>query len=906
MRIAFLGYFVPEDDLADASGVSMADNKMQYDYITAMEILMESDSADHSLTVFSTEKPSSVKSKFFSVSKSRGEYISYADIRGIRTPSKVISAACSIVKWVKDTKKQGEASVLFYYNTFFLNVAAAAIARLFCKFYLIPIAITLPYLAEGEDRLLPQKAERMCAGMLKKSNGIVAITGDLAGYLCPGKPNLIINGGVSVNQLEPDNQLDSHNFPPREPGQKKRIVYTGAIYSRYNLDKVIAAAELLDENHYQVIIYGHGPDTDKIEEMCKTSKVARYGGFVTGDELREVQGDADVLLALLSTDDQLVRYTFPSKLFEYMAVGNPIVTSGLPCLSDELKRYVKVVPEITPEAIRDDIIAACRFTNKERELYRAACQKYLLQNMTWERHGERLREFLKLIIMENGKWKMENRKSGAGSAFSYNNPNNLRGDVEPSSTAATAIKRKKSSSQLVWNAARAITPWFGPSFILAILATITVTLPMPLFLLRNGSFVFYASELAVGAGFIAAIVMLIRKKYKVSPFLKKTLVALVLFLICYCGVTAARIFLGYTWSQSVLTLRTTVLPLFVLLMMDMRIEKGRRCMLGLVAYNFVICAAQMGYVIFSEVRMSPFMGNLMVFTCAAVLLIPANFFCFDLVIRKRCPKIFSWIALFNLFCVIFIPFMGGARSTVAASMMGIVISVFIFRKRKTLCKSVFAVILVSFTVIFSFWALNFGGKSVDGLYRVLPTPAQAAKMIKIKGSDKLPGGDNYVRKSDKSSGKGSAASDTRRINQTQQERDTSDASRSDLWKASIDSIKRSPIIGEGTIYFPISTSYGVDAQAAHNFILEHINAFGGVGFILWSAIFLVPLWQIITSGGPKKYRPKKRRTPKLCLMCAVLMMAVQSSFQPTMMIVPTVTLLWLVIASWKAVVINNK
>ncbi|MCL2486320.1 MAG: O-antigen ligase family protein [Oscillospiraceae bacterium] len=463
--------------------------------------------------------------------------------------------------------------------------------------------------------------------------------------------------------------------------------------------------------------------------------------------------------------------------------------------------------------------------------------------------------------------------------------------------------KKQTAAQIVWDVVYFVRPWLGPAFILAVLAAVPVTLPMPLFLLRNGFFVFYASELAVGAGLVAAAVMFIRKKYRLSPFLKYTLAALAVFLVWYCAVTAVRIISGGTWSQSVLTLRTTALPLFVLLMMDMGLEKGRRCMLGLCMYNFFICAVQMGYAVFSEVRMSPFMGNLMVFTCAAVLLIPANFFCLDLALHKRCPGVFAPVALFNLFCVIFLPFMGGSRSAAMAAVMGVATSFFIFLRREAVRKRALAVILIGVSVVFIFWVLNFGGKSEGGLYRVLPTPSQVGKFIGYEGYYKLPGGDKYVRiGQSKQPGKPQSVNT---INATIREKKQSDFDRKFLWSESLESIKRSPIIGEGTIYFGIDTSYGVSAQAAHNFILEHINAFGGVGFLLWLAIFAVPLRMILKSGGAKDKTGKwleKRRIPKLCLMCSVLMMAVQSFFQPTMMIVSTVTLLWLVIASWKSVI----
>ena len=466
-------------------------------------------------------------------------------------------------------------------------------------------------------------------------------------------------------------------------------------------------------------------------------------------------------------------------------------------------------------------------------------------------------------------------------------------------------KLKTQNSKLPSAVAHAVAymrEWLGLGFLLAVFSTVEVKLPMPLFLLANGSFVFYASEFAVGAGIIAAVILYIKKSYRPSPTVRAVLTALAAFLAWYVIVFASRVLLSYQPTPSVLTLRTTVLPIFILLMMDMGWENGRRCILGLTVYNFAICAVQIYYATAGLVRMSPFMGNLMVFTCAAVMLVPTNFYVIYQNTRGRCGPLYSAMAMFNIFCVIFFSFMGGARSTVAASILGIAASFAIFWRKPVVKKRAYGAVILSFAVILALWIGNFGGKAIDGIYRVVPTPSAVASKLGMEELAKiLPGGDDYEMPGSKGNGKVSAKN---RIKIVQIEKEKSDIARSDLWASSLASIARSPVIGEGIIYFEFRNDYNVDRQAAHNFILEHINAYGTVGFIFWAVLLIIPTW--VLGFSPKYGRIKKRKIPKLCLICSVGMMAVQSLAQPTMMVVPTVTLLWLVIGSWYDTIVSTR
>jgi hypothetical protein len=72
----------------------------------------------------------------------------------------------------------------------------------------------------------------------------------------------------------------------------------------------------------------------------------------------------------------------------------------------------------------------------------------------------------------------------------------------------------------------------------------------------------------------------------------------------------------------------------------------------------------------------------------------------------------------------------------------------------------------------------------------------------------------------------------------------SDEMRGSLSKASIEEIKKNPLIGTGKAYFAYTTSGGEDFNVpAHNFILTTINCYGAIGFGLILIMFVALLKQ---------------------------------------------------------------
>jgi len=127
-----------------------------------------------------------------------------------------------------------------------------------------------------------------------------------------------------------DRQVDSY------------IVYVGRISKEKGIENIAGAAKLLPE--YNFIVAGSGPD----EDMLKDIPNVKLAGFLTGDKLTELMGNAKVLLL-----PSVCYENCPLSILEAHCIGVPVVTMNSGGMAELVKDGVTgtLINEPTPEGI---------------------------------------------------------------------------------------------------------------------------------------------------------------------------------------------------------------------------------------------------------------------------------------------------------------------------------------------------------------------------------------------------------------------------------------------------------------------------------------------------------------------------------------------------------------------------
>lgn len=156
---------------------------------------------------------------------------------------------------------------------------------------------------------------------------VICISQVLKGYI----EDLLADKATSSDVRAVINGVNLQRFdvPPANLKQDDHIHagFAGLLKADYGLETLIETARLLRSDNIVIDIYGDGPHRDKLEEFAKDVPNIHFHGPVPFVEMPAYLKALDVLIY---TTDKKHLYQSPTKLFEYMAAGKPIVSARTP------------------------------------------------------------------------------------------------------------------------------------------------------------------------------------------------------------------------------------------------------------------------------------------------------------------------------------------------------------------------------------------------------------------------------------------------------------------------------------------------------------------------------------------------------------------------------------------------
>ena len=220
-----------------------------------------------------------------------------------------------------------------------LNRTAALAAMLASKVRRCPcvgIVTDLPDMLSGRGKALANFVIRHCTHY-------VLLTEAMNQRLNPkGKPYVILEGQSDIAMKDKTPCL-AEKLSPRV------VLYAGGVSRKYGLPQLTEGFLKADLKNAQLHIYGPG---DYVEELKKIQDPrVFYGGMLLSSEIVEKERQATLLVNPRPTNEEYVKYSFPSKTMEYMASGTPVLTTRLPGMPKDYYPYVSFIEEETAEGV---------------------------------------------------------------------------------------------------------------------------------------------------------------------------------------------------------------------------------------------------------------------------------------------------------------------------------------------------------------------------------------------------------------------------------------------------------------------------------------------------------------------------------------------------------------------------
>lgn len=180
--------------------------------------------------------------------------------------------------------------------------------------------------------------------------------------------NWIVNYGIS-----PDINFVSE----KKDTDKKHIVFIGKIDRRNGVDLIFKASELfVDRTDIVFDFYGIPASEGISNEFFQNKSNLVFHGFIKPSEVLPVLLNSSILLSPRYPNEEYTKYSFPSKIFDYLAAYKPIVTFKLDCYPSELDKIFIYPKDVSVESLYESINYALSIKSVDKDTINNFLDKY--------------------------------------------------------------------------------------------------------------------------------------------------------------------------------------------------------------------------------------------------------------------------------------------------------------------------------------------------------------------------------------------------------------------------------------------------------------------------------------------------------------------------------------------------
>lgn len=317
------------------------------------------------------------------------KWIPTINFYGIKELFQEINGYFYIRSWLKQAKDN---------QTVILTYSVDSLAKpiqCLCKKYgakSVCIIADLPvhgYFAGRKLKIVKRKmAELYTKNLVRMQSGFdgyIFLTESMRHIIGDRKPYSIVEGIADIQCFEKIESVE--NRPDAPPA----ILYAGTLAQRYGIKLLMDAFELCSGN-YELWICGSGDYEKQIIERAGINTKIKFLGRMTHKETLVLEKQACLLVNVRNKEDEYTKYSFPSKMMEYMLSGTPVATTKLSGIPEEYFKYVYTISGKSYGEIAIELDQIMNDTNK-KEVGRNA-RNFIIENKSDISQGRKVNYFL--------------------------------------------------------------------------------------------------------------------------------------------------------------------------------------------------------------------------------------------------------------------------------------------------------------------------------------------------------------------------------------------------------------------------------------------------------------------------------------------------------------------------------
>lgn len=297
-------------------------------------------------------------------------------------------------KWVDDRYKNKELIVFVYSMRSAPMATACHIKKRIPQAKIYLIVTDLPQFMDlGQSKLkamLKQLDWKGIKRMQQQFDGFILYASKMAEFLeiSYGKW-MLMEGSYDVSEgnsnsyentaKDTENVVDKMNDSEDAP-KKTAVMYSGKLDKEYGIPMLLDAFMQIDDKDVELWLTGGGNAEDYINECVKKdSRIKFYGFLPSREDVLKKQKAAMLLVNMRLPSETASAYCFPSKLFEYMATGVPVLSFKLEGIPEEYYEYLIGIDKETTEDVAKTIKNVLEMPEKRKKNLGKAAKEFIIK-----------------------------------------------------------------------------------------------------------------------------------------------------------------------------------------------------------------------------------------------------------------------------------------------------------------------------------------------------------------------------------------------------------------------------------------------------------------------------------------------------------------------------------------------
>lgn len=295
------------------------------------------------------------------------------------------------VKWCSERYKGGGLTVFVYSMRSAPMAAACEIKKRIPNAKIYLIVTDLPQFMDlGQSKVkafLKSLDWKFIKKMQKQFDGFILYATKMAEFLkIPDGRWLLIEG--SYDKAE--------EIAVDEAEKKNAVMYSGTLDEQYGIKMLVDAFMQLEDSDTELWLTGGGNSEEYIKLCAKNDARIKFFGFLPSrKDVLIKQQQSSLLVNMRLPSEKASDYCFPSKLFEYMATGVPVLSFRIGGIPEEYYPYLYIINDESTASVAARIKEIMKSEKTDREALGQQAKAFILREKTLKMQCSKIIEFIR-------------------------------------------------------------------------------------------------------------------------------------------------------------------------------------------------------------------------------------------------------------------------------------------------------------------------------------------------------------------------------------------------------------------------------------------------------------------------------------------------------------------------------